>query len=73
MSYPCHIHVISVFQKRYIWIYLVYPKLKKMYLVARPIPKAEYLPFVNEFIKASCVCVHTAEFSKNPKIPGFSD
>ena len=24
---------------------------------ARPIPKAEYLPFVNEFIKASCVCV----------------
>ena len=28
MSYPCHIHVISFFQKRYIWIYLVYPKLK---------------------------------------------
>ena len=33
MSYPCHIHVISVFQKRYIWIYLVYPKLKKFHLV----------------------------------------
>ena len=33
MSYPCHIHVISVFQKRYIWIYLVYPKLKKLHLV----------------------------------------
>ena len=32
----CHIHVndvISVFQKRYIWIYLVYPKLKKLHLV----------------------------------------
>ena len=24
--------------------------------VARPIPEEEYLPFVNEFIKASCVC-----------------
>ena len=33
MSYPCHIHVISFFQKRYIWIYLVYPKLKKLHLV----------------------------------------
>ena len=33
MSYPCHIHVISDFQKRYIWIYLVYPKLKKLHLV----------------------------------------
>ena len=33
MSYPCHIHVISVFQKRYIWIYLLYPKLKKLHLV----------------------------------------
>ena len=33
MSYSCHIHVISVFQKRYIWIYLVYPKLKKLHLV----------------------------------------
>ena len=30
-SATCHIHVISMsylFQKRYIWIYLVYPKLK---------------------------------------------
>ena len=25
--------------------------------VARPIPQAEYLPFVNEVIKARCVCV----------------
>ena len=33
MSYQCHIHVISVFQKRYIWIYSVYPKLKKLHLV----------------------------------------
>ena len=32
----CHIHIISMsylFQKRYIWIYLVYPKLKKLHLV----------------------------------------
>ena len=29
----CHIHVISDFQKRCIWIYLVYPKLKKLHLV----------------------------------------
>ena len=29
MSYPCHIF----FQKRYIWIYLVYPKFKKLHLV----------------------------------------
>ena len=27
MSYSCHIHVIPVFQKRYIWIYLVYPNI----------------------------------------------
>ena len=33
MSYSCHIHVISDFQKRYIWINLVYPKLKKLHLV----------------------------------------
>ena len=33
MSYPCHINVISVFQKRYIWIYLVYPTLNKLHLV----------------------------------------
>ena len=33
MSYPCHIHVISVFQKRYMWKYPVYLKLKKMHLV----------------------------------------
>ena len=26
-SYPCYIYVISVVQKRYIWIYLVYPKI----------------------------------------------
>ena len=32
MSYPCHILVISVFQKRYIWIYQTYPKLKKLHL-----------------------------------------
>ena len=28
MSYLCNIHVIFAFQKRYIWIYLGYPKLK---------------------------------------------
>ena len=33
MSYPYHIHVISFFQKRCIWIYRVYPKLKKLHLV----------------------------------------
>ena len=33
MSYPYHIHLISFFQKRYIWIYLVYPKLKKLHWV----------------------------------------
>ena len=32
MSYPCHIHVISLFQKRYIWIHLGYPRLKKLRL-----------------------------------------
>ena len=30
MSYPCH---ICFFKKRYIWIYLVYSKLKKLFLV----------------------------------------
>ena len=33
MSDPCQIHVIFIFQKRYIWIYQVYPKLKKLHLV----------------------------------------
>ena len=33
MSYPCHIHVISVILKRRIWIYLVYPKSKQLHLV----------------------------------------
>ena len=28
LAYPCHIHVISVVQKRYTWIYLIYPKQK---------------------------------------------
>ena len=59
MSYPCHIHVTSVFQKRYIWIYLVYPKLKKLHLVytwyifSRHIPCLSMSYPCHKFVKLS--------------------
>ena len=60
MSYTCHIHVISFFQKRHIWIYLVYPKLKNLQLVYTwyifschmPCLSMSYL--CHKFVRLSC-------------------
>ena len=61
MSYPCHIHVISDFQKRYIWIDLVYPKLKKLHLVYTWYIFSCHMPCLSmsypchKFVRLSCV------------------
>ena len=47
-------------------------RLSRRYsLKLSPIPKAEYLPFVNEFIKASCVCVKLSPCWQPPTVTVF--
>ena len=47
MSYPCHIHVISLFEKRYIWIYLGYPRLKNLHLVCTGYIFSCHMPYLS--------------------------
>ena len=60
----CHIHVLSMsypfFQKRYIWIYLGYPRLKNLHLVYTRYIFSCHMPYLSmsypchKFVRLSC-------------------
>ena len=60
MSYPCYIHVTSLFKKRYIWIYLGYPRLKQLHSVYTMYIFSCHMPYLSmsypchKFVRLSC-------------------